>query len=98
VTGALLLATWGYALQRRIAGVLLAQRVADRDRREPVTVIPALLPGADARMMVIVLAAAGAAGLHAAYRYAYRFAAGLAGRGVLPMSKPNAMSLPPSSS
>jgi hypothetical protein len=73
VTGALLIATWGYALQRRIGreeywrgacwvviGAIL------------VTAIPAVLAGADARFMVIMLLPLVLPAFYAAYRYAYR--------------------------
>ena len=73
VTGALLLATWGYALQRRIGRehywrsacwIVIGANL--------VTAIPALLAGADARMMVIVLLPLVLPAFYAAYRYAYR--------------------------
>jgi len=73
VTGVLLLATWGYALQRRIGReyywrgacwVVIGANL--------VTAIPAMLAGADARMLVILLLPLVLPAFYAAYRYAYR--------------------------
>jgi hypothetical protein len=73
VTGALLIATWGYALQRRIGreeywrGACWFVIGANL-----VTAIPAVLAGADARFMVIMLLPLVLPAFYAAYRYAYR--------------------------
>lgn len=73
VTGALLVATWGYALQRRIGReeywrgacwVVIGANL--------VTVIPAALAGVDARIMVIMLLPLVLPAFYATYRYAYR--------------------------
>ena len=73
VTGALLVATWGYALQRRIGRedywrgacwVVIGANL--------VTAIPAVLAGADARIMVMLLLPLVLPAFYAAYRYAYR--------------------------
>jgi hypothetical protein len=73
VTGVLLLATWGYALQRRIGRedywrgacwVVIGANL--------VTAIPAMLAGADARLLVILLLPLVLPAFYAAYRYAYR--------------------------
>lgn len=73
VTGVLLLATWGYALQRRIGAqhywqgacwvVLLASLV---------TVIPAVLAGGAALLMVAVLLPLVVPAFVASFLYAYR--------------------------
>ncbi len=73
VTGALLVATWGYALQRRIGReeywrgacwVVIGANL--------VTAIPAALAGADARIVVIMLLPLVLPAFYATYRYAYR--------------------------
>jgi len=73
VTGVLLLATWGYALQRRIGAqyywrgacwvVLIASLV---------TIVPAVLAGASAMLMVAVLLPLVVPAFVASFLYAYR--------------------------
>ena len=73
VTGVLLTATWGYALQRRIGAqyywraacwvVIVATLV---------TTVPALLAGPAAMLVVLVLLALLVPAFYASYRYAYR--------------------------
>jgi len=73
LTGALLVATWGYALQRPIGSatywrpafwVLLGATL--------ITIVPAALAGTAAMIVVAVLLPLVAPAFYAAYRYAYR--------------------------
>lgn len=73
LTAVLLIATWGYALQRPFGSTAYWRRafwvvlVASL-----VTAIPAALAGSAARLVVAALLALLAPAFYAAYRYAYR--------------------------
>jgi hypothetical protein len=73
VTGVLLVATWGYALQKRIGAqyywrtacwVVIGATV--------ITTVPAALAGPDAIVMIAVLLVLVLPAFYASYRYAYR--------------------------
>ena len=73
VTGVLLLATWGYALQRPIGSATYWRRVFwVLLLASLVTVVPAALAGSAARLVVAVLLPMVVPAFYAAYRYAYR--------------------------